>query len=361
MPTPAGPEGRQQTGTSDPVPAPDGGKPRRLFLTGATGLIGRLLVPALHRRGWSVRALVRNPESDATQELASAGVELHPGDVTRPETLPAAMAGVDAVLHAAAWYDYGIRRRDRERMRETNVTGTRHTLDAALAAGVPRIVHVSSIVAFGHTDGEIADENYRRRAPPRSVYEETKTEAHAYAVELQARGAPLIVACPSGVFGPGDPAVNGRLLRLYVRGWYPPVSACVDGRIGWVHVDDVTAGLVACLERGTLGHTYILSAGVMRNGDLVSLWQRTPGGARRAWVNLPDAVARPLFGLAALAESLVRDRVLFSREFVAVSSAHYAVTAAKAERELGLRFRDLEEAWLETLAQEREAARRPRA
>jgi dihydroflavonol-4-reductase len=345
--------------TANPPSAPRDPAPRRVFLTGATGFIGRPLVAELLRRGYEVHALVRSPRASAAQALASAGVRIFPGDVTRPETLRAGMEGVDAVIHNAAWFAFGIRRRDAATMHATNVGGTRHTLDAALAAGVRRIVYVSTILAFGHTDGAVADEDARRRHPPRSLYERTKSEAHAYATELQARGAPIVVACPGAVFGPGDPSVTGMMLRMYVRGLQPPVELGTAGRIGRIHVLDVVEGLVRCLERGTVGESYILSADTPLHADVFAVWRRSPGGARRTWWTVPDRLTRPLCGLLGLVERPFHEPVLFSREMAATVTAAYAVSGAKAERELGLRYRDMEAAWRETLAHERAAARLP--
>jgi len=353
MPTTPEPSAPLHPTTGDPSPGLG-----RVFLTGATGFIGRPLVAELLRRGYVVHALVRSPQAAPARELAAAGVRIFAGDVTRPETLRAGMAGVDAVIHNAAWYEYGIRRRDKAKMHAINVDGTRHTLDAALAAGVGRIVHVSSLLEFGHTDGAVADEAFRRRSPPRTVYEQTKSEAHAYATELQARGAPVVVACPGAVFGPGDRSVAGIHQRMYVRGLMPPLELGTAGRLSWIHVSDVVEGLVRCLERGANGETYILSGGVIRHADLFALWRRTPGGARRTWWTVPDGLTRPMCGLLGLAERAFHEPVLFSREMAAIVTAAHAVSGAKAERELGMRYRDMEEAWLETLAQEREAAGR---
>jgi dihydroflavonol-4-reductase len=352
MPTKPDPDAPPRRTTGDPFNGPG-----RVFLTGATGFIGRPLVEALLRRGYVVHALVRSPQAAPARELAAAGVRIFAGDVTRPETLRAGMEGVGAVIHNAAWFAFGIRRRDAAKMHATNVGGTRHTLDAALAAGVGRIVHVSSILEFGHTDGAVADETFRRRSPPRTVYEQTKSEAHAYATELQARGAPIVVACPGAVFGPGDVSVTGMLQRMYVRGLLPPLELGTAGRIGRIHVSDVVEGLVRCLERGASGETYILSAGAIRHADLFALWRRSPGGARRTWWTVPDRLTRPLCGLVGLVERPFHEPVLFSREMAATVTAAYAVSGAKAERELGLRYRDMEEAWRETLAHERAAAR----
>ena len=77
----------------------------RIFLTGSTGFIGQSLVRAMRRRDWAVQVLVRDQKGTAAQWLSDQGCTLVSGDVTRPEGLAKAMAGADAVVHAAGVYE----------------------------------------------------------------------------------------------------------------------------------------------------------------------------------------------------------------------------------------------------------------
>ena len=123
------------------------------FVTGATGFIGMNLVEVLTAAGWEVTALHRR--SADIGRLHRFPVALAEGDVTEPESLGRAIPdGVDAVFHVAASTSVW-RRRDAEQER-TNVTGTRYVVAAALERGARRLVHTSSVAAYGSHEGRIS-------------------------------------------------------------------------------------------------------------------------------------------------------------------------------------------------------------
>ena len=144
----------------------------RIFLTGGTGFIGGVVAAALRERGDDVRALVRDPAKAA--RLERLGCELVAGDLGDVAAIERALEGCDAVVHGAAIYEVGIRPSERPRMFEANVQGTENVLGAALRAGVPKTVYVSTIAAFGNTRGEVVDETYEHDGRYTSYYDETK-------------------------------------------------------------------------------------------------------------------------------------------------------------------------------------------
>ncbi|MBX6362526.1 MAG: NAD-dependent epimerase/dehydratase family protein [Gemmatimonadetes bacterium] len=224
------------------------------FLTGATGFIGSRLARRLAERGWRLRCLVR--EGSRTAALTELGAELVRDELTDAAVLTAAMEGADLAYHLAAVYELGVV--DAAEMERTNVQGTRAFLDAVARAGVPRAVYVSTTVALGPVPKGRGDETTVHTGAPRSVYERTKLEAHRLARAAQARGLPLVIACPANVYGPGDEGPNGRFIRDVLRGRLPGLPT----RPSWfsyVHVDDVVDGLVRIGERGEPGATYVLS------------------------------------------------------------------------------------------------------
>ncbi len=330
-----------------------------LFLTGGTGFIGRRLTRRLLERGWSVTALVRRPDSAEAQELAAMGARLAHGDVTDRESMRAPMAGAEVVIHNAGWYEVGLTAAAARRMQVINVDGTANTLGLAAELGVRRIVHVSSVVAMGDTGGIVADESFRRRAPATYAYELTKAEAHAIAERRQRNGDPVVIVSPAAVLGPGDHSPWGYAARLWVRGLFPAIFWSPESCHSFIYLDDAAEGIALAAERGQPGANYILSAGSLRARDVMGLFERTPGG-QRVLLYLPAAVAAPL--MEATMAPLLRLAGLpafISREAVLGSSGNLIYTGARAERELGLRYTPVEQAWLQVLAAERAALGRP--
>ena len=233
----------------------------KVFVTGATGFVTGTVTLQLLARGDEVRALVR--DASRAQTLARAGVDLFTGDLSDGAALHRGMKGVDAVVHGAAMYEVGIPPSRRAEMFAANVTGTEHVLEAALDAGVRRVAYISTVAVFGNTQGQVVDESYTRTGPFTSYYEETKVQAHDVALRFAARGLPVSIAQPGGVYGPGDTSGMGGLMRDFVRGRLPFLPF-PDTGFNFVHVEDVARGIVLVLDRGQVGQGYVLGGEIAR-------------------------------------------------------------------------------------------------
>jgi dihydroflavonol-4-reductase len=231
--------------------------------------------------------LSRSPGRAARlEELDCEPVE---GDLDSTATLSRGLRGCDAVFHVAADYRIGIPESERERMFDANVAGTLNVLNAA--EGIARIVYVSTNSVLGNTGGEVVDETYVRRGHDwLSAYDESKFIAHQRVEARIAQGAPVVIAQPGGIYGPGDHTEVGRLLERAARG-KPVVLALASVGLNWVHVDDVVDGLLLAHDRGRVGETYILG------GELATLRQAVEkafevGGRRPRIVSIPTALLR---------------------------------------------------------------------
>src|SRR5258708_20110615 len=131
----------------------------RVFATGTTGLLGSVIAERLRARGDAVVALVRDPAK--AELLRKAGRDVVVGDLADPDALKRGCDGCDAVVHAGAIFEVGISVPRRTNMYEANVKGTERVLDAALAVGVRKVVHVSSIVVLANTIGKTANDTDR--------------------------------------------------------------------------------------------------------------------------------------------------------------------------------------------------------
>jgi dihydroflavonol-4-reductase len=229
------------------------------LVTGATGYLGTELVRALRAQGRDVRALIRN--WDAEQRLVGTGATAVLGDVTRPETLPAALEGVSRVFHLAGVV--GHRGSDEGRLQRVNVEGTRNLLEAAAAAGVERVVHTSSVGAMGPAatpeyprseqhfllDGDDGRGDFR--------YARSKAQGEALALESAAAGHDVVVVNPGFVLGPGDVhRVSSWPVEEYLRG---RLRFVVRGGLSYVDVRDVAAGHLLAEAHGVSGQRYILT------------------------------------------------------------------------------------------------------
>lgn len=303
-----------------------------VLLTGASGFVGSAIARALLSAGYPVRALVR--ASSVRDNLAGLALEAVEGDLCDTHAIARAMSGVRYVVHAAA--DYRLWARDPAALARTNVDGTRTLMQAALAAGVERIVYTSSVATLDPgTETKAADETVPLdEGLAIGAYKRSKIAAERLVETMVARdGLPAVIVNPSAPVGPRDirPTPTGRIIVEAARGRIP---AFVDTGINLVHVDDVANGHVAALARGRIGERYILGGD---NVPLVNILSDIAGlaGRRAPRWKLPRA---PLYPLAAAAELMARVTArepFLTRDGLRMSEHRMYFTSAKAARELG--------------------------
>jgi nucleoside-diphosphate-sugar epimerase len=221
--------------------------PRRVFLTGALGFIGRVLADRYAAEGAEVRGV------DVTADPARGVVA---GDVAEPGEWQKHAEGCDLFVHLAAIVGFGHGYDDFWRV---NVVGTRNALDAAARAGVDRFVHTSSIVVFGnHFTGEVDERDPVRMTG--TPYTDTKVAAEQVVLQAQAAGElECTVVRPGDVYGPGSrPWVILPLEAIRRRSVVLPAMG--RGRVSPVYVDDLVDGYVrAGREAGAAGQVITLT------------------------------------------------------------------------------------------------------
>ena len=319
----------------------------KAFVTGGTGFIGGRLIRRLRDRGDEVVALVRSPAKAA--DLRALGVELVQGDLSSERAIRDGVRGCDAVFHVAAVYKVGIPASEREDMWDSNVRGTERVLDAASEAGVPRIVYVSTVAVFGNTRGQIVDEGYARNGEDfLSCYDETKYRSHQVALDRIAKGAPIVIVQPGGVYGPGDHSELGNIIEQTRTGKLKMLMFPETG-FNLVHVDDVADGILRAHDSGKVGESYVLGGEIARMRDLIQKVADISGrkAPRR---ELPVAAMKmaipigPLVGKAMGFPPNLRELIRTS------DGVTFWATDEKARRELGYTPRDMETGLRQTLA-----------
>jgi nucleoside-diphosphate-sugar epimerase len=225
-----------------------------VLITGGNGLLGRHLVPALQERGDSVRVLTLPGED--TEWLRQRDVAVHYGDVRSPDTLAAPMSGATALLNLAGMMGLW---RPLEDYRAVNVTGTQNVCRAALAAGVSRIVHISSWTVYGMDLGRPAREDFVVR-PFGEPYAITKAEGDLAVQRMIAdEHLPAVILRPGTFFGPGDRLHFGRMADR-VQAGKGVIVGRGDNALPFVYVTDVVQALLLALERDNVcGQAYNIS------------------------------------------------------------------------------------------------------
>jgi nucleoside-diphosphate-sugar epimerase len=277
------------------------------------------------------------------EELLDMGVTVIEDDLSDVDRMTETMKDVDAAIHAAGSYRVGITRQERGAMWDANIGTTTRFLDAADAARTPRIVYVSTVGIFGNTKGQVADETYRRNIRDGFLtwYDETKFGAQEVVIQRARAGAPIVSVLPSQVYGPGDHSSVGEQLALAHAGKLP-YRALDDVGLGFVHVDDLAVGIVAALDRGSVGRSYVLSGPRHRLREALAIAARL-GGRRLPRLALPNGLVR----LIAPAGRLMGQANL--REVVAsAAGVTWWASSDRAKEELDFQPRELEDGLRDT-------------
>jgi dihydroflavonol-4-reductase len=326
----------------------------KIFLTGATGFIGGHLAPRLLQDGHELRCLVRRP----APRLEALGVATVTGDVTDRASVERALAGCDGVVHLANVYTFW--ERDRRVYARVNVEGTRHVMEAALAAGVPRVVHASSCVGFGRP----ADAPFTETSAPGterfSEYARTKHAGDLVARELhERRGLPLVTIMPGAVVGPGDTKATGDYVRsLLARRM--PARVMEDSLLTFVHVRDVAEAIARVVARDDLsGARYLVGNERLTFGEINRMVSEIAGVPLPA-LALPDWLAITGAAMLTALSGLTGQPPPWgmSTDQMRTMKQGFAFDGTRAARELGFTYTPVRTAIEEMVAAARAAARR---
>jgi nucleoside-diphosphate-sugar epimerase len=218
----------------------------KALVTGAAGFVGGHLVEMLVERGDEVRALVR-PGEDISLLRTLADVEIVTGDLADPRSIKAALRDVQRVYSVAAMTGpWGLE----DAYRAVNVQGLRDLIEAAMEAGVERVIHTSSITVYGHHLKGIVTEDHPYRAED-NPYSRSKIAGERLISRLvKERGTPVVIVRPGWVYGPRDTASFARVVRLVESG-RAFLIGIGENIVPLVHVRDVAQGLI---KAGDAGH-----------------------------------------------------------------------------------------------------------
>jgi dihydroflavonol-4-reductase len=302
----------------------------KVLVTGASGFVGQWLVKELLAEGVEVRELRRKSSSS---ERPDPRIEVALGDVTNLESVENATRDMGAVFHLAGHVGYS--RAERATMEAINVDGTANVVRACVKSKVPRLVHMSSVVAVGaSTDGvkPLTEESPYNLEHLDLGYFETKHKAERLVKEAVTSGKlDAVILNPSTIYGAGDAAKGSRKVQLKVaRGRFPFYTS---GGVSVVAVEDVVKATIAAWRRGRSGERYILSGENLTIREVVSLIA-TSAGVPPPRRYVPNPVVRLLGAVGDGLEKIGRKGPLNS-ETAWTAILYHWFNHEKATRELG--------------------------
>lgn len=210
-----------------------------ILITGATGKVGTRLVKRLAERGDQLRALVRDPKrAEDLRGDRRDRIDLVVGDLLDPDSLAAAVRGVDAVVHCAAFF----RGATPEQAHAVNDLGTRHLASAARDAAVKRFIFISTGLVYGSNGGRLAAED--DPCAPTAAYPVSKLAAERFLCSLD--GLDVRVLRLPFVYGDGDPHIEEAVPMM--RGFAP------TQRMSVAHHLDVAQAVARLLEAAAPAH-----------------------------------------------------------------------------------------------------------
>lgn len=318
----------------------------RAVITGASGLLGGNLAAELIAAGHTVHAIRRTGTRVA--HLDDLAITWHEAELGSVAAMARAFAGADVVFHCAA--AVSVSRAVTPEMTATNVTGTAHVIDAVVTAGVPRLVHTSSVVAVGlSTTGAPCDESAAWNFDALGLEDAYAITKHQAEDVVHAAGARVdaVIVNPTYMFGPRDARPSsGRLIVDVVRGRVP---GWTPGYNNFVDVRAVARGMIGAWQRGRRGERYILAGHDMTYGDIMRKIAAA-AGSRPPRFRVPYPAAW-LFGkYGDLIERLGKEPVVNSTQIRYAFTDRFRFRSDKAARELGYDAGPLEPALADAIA-----------
>jgi nucleoside-diphosphate-sugar epimerase len=223
-----------------------------LFVTGATGQLGKALSRRILQDGYQLRIMVRDPRK--AEFLALEGAQVVTGDLTDPASLCAAVQGCQIILHLAGAPNHPTQK---NRFNPVNVSGTRALAEAAMQAGVEQFVYVSCAQVYSSAVKDPIDE-FSKLQHSDDPYIESKVQAELILREMAARfNFPVVIAQPTLIYGPGMETGTMKPLRMIAAGRLV-LPDHGKGLLHPLYIDDAVDGILGCAQAGEPGQAYIL-------------------------------------------------------------------------------------------------------
>ncbi|MFT5166264.1 MAG: dihydroflavonol-4-reductase [Saprospiraceae bacterium] len=306
---------------------------KKVLITGADGLLGSNLVRELLARDYKVRVLLL-PDSPSTT-LDGLDIERYTGNILQPDDLQKAMDGCGYLVHAAA--NTNIWPNRSSIVRKVNIEGTRNIAEAALKAGIKRMVYIGTANSFGFGPKDHpGDETQAYQSAKYGLdYQDSKYEAQQYLLKQhKENNLPAIIINPTFMLGPYDskPSAGAMVLAIYNR----KVPAFAPGGKNYIYVKDVAVAITNALDgKGRLGECYIAGN---ENLNFKEAFTKiaTITGVKPPGFSLPGGILKLYGRLGSAMGAITGKAPTVSYPMTQISCDEHYFSAQKAVDELGL-------------------------
>lgn len=303
--------------------------------------MGRYVIAALLKAGYTVRTLMRSPDRQE-RYLRELGTEPLEGDVLDVLSLERAMDGCGAVVHAAAMVSFW--KPEAAQMKRVNVEGTANVVNMALATGVQKLVHISSVAAIGRTTpGEtITETNKWHDSKYNARYGTTKHMAELEVRRGVEEGLAAMMLSPGIILGKGQPgAISSRFVENGLKGR----KLVPKGHVAAVAAPDVADAVVKGLaSEYKNGERFILVGETFTMSDLFALLAKIGGNDTRQII-LPNGLIRFTGRFLAVFNALYSSAPFITPETAKMATHSFYYDSSRSREALGVRYRDLRD-WL---------------
>ena len=304
-----------------------------IAITGATGLLGGHILSRFREADVPITALHR-PGHDAS---LPEGTLKKIADVLDPVLLNDAFQNVNTVIHSAAFVSFNPRKR--KVILDVNVKGTQHVVDACLQQGVKNLIHISSVAALGRKSGMVVNENSIWTGDISSDYAESKYLAELEVFRGAEEGLVVSMVSPSVILSATQLTRSSATIFDYV---WQEKKFFTDGALNYVDARDVAEAVFRLHQNPQPGEKFILSAGSI---PIQEFFHRTAIllKKRKPSIKISSSIAYWAGWVEEMRSLLFNREPLVTRLSASMAVQSFRYDSKKAEDQLGLKFRTLEE------------------
>ena len=308
-------------------------------VTGATGLLGNVLVRELVSRGRDVKVFVR--KTSDTVCFNGCEVEKLYGDVLDLDSLVRAFKDAENIYHLAS--EISIMPGPNKSLREVNLTGAKNVIKACCQSGIKRLIYTSSIHAFKEVENvSIIDESLPFDPfSPMGEYSRTKAMASLAVKEAVREGLDAVIVCPTAVIGPYDFKIS-NMGSFFIEYCNKRQKIIIDGAYDFVDVRDIAVGHILAAEKGKTGETYILSGQRLTITELMSILEDLTGIPAPKH-KLPQWLAYAVAFVTPVYYKLSGNKPIFTTYSLKTVNSNSFISHKKASEELGFSPRPIRE------------------